>query len=105
MLKRVSSLGSAKKASARRSTHPANTPADGPDSGLCTVGKSPRERKRSKGESGGGMEGAGGVDCGGTDTLVGDGRGRDEVGGVWLALLLASLVVVDLSVRGWNASR
>jgi hypothetical protein len=37
MLKRVSSPGSARKASARRSTHPANTPAVGPDSGLCTV--------------------------------------------------------------------
>jgi hypothetical protein len=42
MLKRVSSPGSARKALAKRSTHPANTPAVGPDSGLCTVGRSPR---------------------------------------------------------------
>jgi hypothetical protein len=57
MLRSVSSPGSAKKASARRSTHPANTPAEGPNNGLCTVGRSSSERKRSKGESGGGVDG------------------------------------------------
>lgn len=40
----ASSPDSARMASARRSTHPANNPGAGPVNGLCTVGKSPSQR-------------------------------------------------------------
>jgi hypothetical protein len=95
------SLGSARNASARGSTGLASSRGFDPDS-RCTMGRSPGNKERSKEESGGGVDGDGGVDCGTrTCGCVRDGAEmRDEVGGVLVALLVALLAAVGLSPIG-----